>query len=149
MMARKRLLILTLLMTIAIFGPAASLFSAEPPASGVNAEKIIGPTMWAVCVLDCTNPIDARANIRIKKIEGCDVDTQAVSKSSLTIPITACPPPEGELVHVRFNASAIFGLPCQAIVTKVKNYKLDGDLVSFDAQIQFVVDEDYSGEICQ
>ena len=145
-MARKRLLILTLLMTIAIFGPAASLFAAEPPASGANAEKIIGPTMWAVGIVDCNTNA---AKIRIKKIEGCNVDTQAVNETSLQIILSACPESESEIVYTRFKLNEVFGLPCEAIVTKVKNYTEDGDLVSFDAQIQFVVLDTYPGEQCQ
>jgi len=149
MMVRKLLFALVLIMTVAIASPVGVLMAAEPPGADPK-EKIIGPTMWAVCVIDCAD--SSSANIRIKKIEGCDVDTQAVTELSLAQQIVVCPPPEGEIVYTRFSSQEnLFGLPCQAIVTKVKNYKVEGNgtLVSFDAQIQFVVLDTDNRTECQ
>jgi hypothetical protein len=124
--------VLMLALFVAI--PATQVLAVEPSPPGAG-DRIIGPTMWAVGVVDC---VTYKAKIRIKKIEGCNVDTQAVSESSLETDISACPESENHIVYQRFEASQIFRLPCQAIVTKVKNLKKDGDLVSFDAQLQFL-----------
>ncbi|MCP4622483.1 MAG: hypothetical protein GY850_03015 [bacterium] len=134
-MSSKNLILATVL-TLALFVavPATQVLGVEPsPPSG--SERTIGPKMWAVGIVDC---ITNTAKIRVKKIEDCKVDTQAVSEASLTTPISACPESEGHILYQRFNASQVFGLPCQAIITNVKNLKKDGDLVTFDAQIQFL-----------
>ncbi|RLC01288.1 MAG: hypothetical protein DRH90_16530 [Deltaproteobacteria bacterium] len=140
MMAKKLLLVLVIAVAMIAAGPVPSLLAAEPPGTNNVAEKIVGPTMWAVAVIDCS--AGPAANVRVKKIEGCVVNTQAVDKWSLKVqPISPCPPTESQIVYTRFQPSKIFGLPCPAIITKVKNYHKedDSDLVSFDAQIQFVI----------
>ncbi len=132
----KLLFIWVFFMIAAIVSSATILFAAEPPGAVIQ-EKIIGPTMWAAVVMDCSSDW---ATTRIKKIEGCVVDTQAVS-----ISLTACN--QDEILYTRFDAGTIFEFSCEAIITKIKNFKRDPDpttgmLWSFDAQIQFIVPDD-------
>ena len=146
MMAKKLLLVLVIAVAMTAAGPVPSLLAAEPPGTTV-AEKIVGPTMWAVAVIDCS--AGPAANVRVKKIEGCVVNTQAVDELSLKVqPISPCPPTESQIVYTRFQESKIFGLPCPAIITKVKNYHEEDDsgLVSFDAQIQFVIPDNVANK---
>jgi hypothetical protein len=44
-----------------------------------------------------------------------------------------------QVLYFRLASGSVFGLPCEPIITKVKNFKIDGDLVSFDCQIKFIV----------
>ena len=110
--------------------PATIVLGAEPTPP-TELEKIVGPTMWAVGVANCAAGV---STLRIKKIEGCDVDTDPLSGA-----ITACPNSEAEILYYRFQAGTVFGLPCEAIITKVKNFKAKDPVFSFDAQIQFIV----------
>lgn len=119
---------LLLVFSVGFTAPQALGWEPDPP----DGEKIIGPAMWAVGVCDETG--SPYATLRVKKIEGCDVDTDPLTQTSLP----ACPNSEGDILNLRLTGS-VFGLTCTPIITKVKNFKLDGNLSSFDVQIQFVV----------
>jgi hypothetical protein len=140
-MNRKMALHACGLMLVLSIGICATQVLGIEPAPPGDAEKIIGPSMWAVGVVDCTdNPY---ATLRVKKIEGCNVDTDP-----LTTSLPACPSSEADILYVRLNSGSVFDLPCEAIITKVKNFKSDGNLFSFDAQIQFVVPNTDTAEEC-
>ena len=96
--------------------------------------------MWAVGVVAPTY-----ATLRVKKIDDCNVDTAAQ-----TMVVTGIPLSEADILNVRLTKGSLFGLPnCTPIITKVKNFKIENNLVSFDAQIKFVVGTDYPGTECQ
>jgi hypothetical protein len=138
---KKAFLIGGLMVALITAIPGAFVFAGEP-APPSDAEKIIGPTMWAVGVVECDST--NAATLRVKKIDGCNVDTDAQSVGS----ITACPASEADVINVRLLQGSVFGLPCEAIITKVKNFKNEGSIASFDAQIQFVVPNTYQGTEC-
>jgi len=136
----KKAFVMGGLMVALVMGISVVQVYAGEPTPPNDTEKIIGPTMWAVGVVDCDSTNSA--TLRVKKIDGCNVDTDAQS-----IQVTGCPTSEADVLNVRLQSS-VFGLPCQAIITKVKNFKNEGSIVSFDAQIQFVVPIGYTGSEC-
>ena len=144
MKLRKGLLVGLLVAGLCLGIPAAQVLGAEPPPG--EDEKIIGPTMWAVGVIDCTGT--CYATLRVKKVEGCDVDTHSQVGAGTDLGITGTPN-ETDVLYARLPLGSVFGLPCVPIITKVKNFKNEGSIVSFDAQIQFVVPSTYAGTECQ
>jgi hypothetical protein len=138
---KKALLACGLMLVLSIGITATQALGWEPPPP--DTEKIIGPAMWAVGVCDKTAA--PYATLRVKKIKDCDVDTDPVK----IIQLPSCPASEANIMYYRLDTGSVFGLPCEPIITKVKNFKADGDLVSFDAQIQFVVPITYTGTECQ
>ena len=144
---KNALLVSGLIAAIFFINPAADVLAREP-APPTDAEKIIGPTMWAVGVVACgTTPY---ATLRVKKIEDCNVDTDPLAGSGTELGFGGCPASQSDVLYVRLPQGSVFGLDstCEPIVTKVKNFKTDGNTVSFDAQIQFVVPTGYAGEEC-
>ena len=125
---------------IVTFILSANVFAGlEPPDPSKN-EEIVGPTMWAVVVVDCTTK---SAVIRIKSIDGCTVETQALSESSLVGLINGvvnCVTDPNDYIYARFFANEVLGIPCQAIITKIKNFVNDGTYASFDCQLMFISD---------
>jgi len=98
----KRALIAGGLIVALIFAvPAARVMGGEP-APDPNSEKIIGPKMWAVVVADCTNPSSPFFTMRVKKIEGCDVDTDPLSGAGALWSVTGCPTSEAQVLNFRF-----------------------------------------------
>lgn len=148
MSLKKTFLIGGLMVALIMAIPAAPALAWEPAPPG-SGEKIIGPTMWAVGVVDCS--ATPYATLRVKKIDGCNVDTDPLSGQGEGFGITGCPASELDVLYVRLDPETVtvFGLPCPAIITKVKNFKIKGSIVSFDAQIQFVVANTYEGDECQ
>lgn len=142
-MAKQTKLIMVVAIMIFIASPASLVFGVEPPPD--NDEKIVGPTLWAVGVIDCTTA--TFATIRVKKVADCNVDTDPQSLTGLQ----ACPTSSEQILYQRLQTGSVFGM-CnegEPIVTKVKNFKVDGTLVSFDAQINFVVSDDFVGDTCE
>ena len=143
-MVKKTVLILVLMMMTVISSPAALVFGAEPPPDN-SSFKIVGPTMWAVGICDGDHGL---ATLRVKKIEDCDVDTDPQSAS-----LNACPTQASDVLNYKLPQGSVFGR-CnsegyQPIITKVKNFKTDGNLVSFDAQIMFVVPIGAADDVCE
>ena len=142
MKARKLFLAVGLVVAVAIgisAGQAMAGWEGQPPIAG---EKIIGPEMWGVVIIDTTSNA---ATMRVKKIEDCAVDTDP-QKAALS----SAPGSEADVLFIRLQASSVFGLPCTPIITQVKNWKDDtlDNLISFDCQIKFVVPETYTGTTC-
>jgi len=112
----------------------------DKPAS----EDIVGPTMWAVVVVECSS---GSALMRVKSIDGCDVTTQALNKTSLEIddnlPI-GCDDDPTEYQYFKFDEGAVMEVPCQAVITKVKNHNFEdtNGFLSFDAQLRFIKSND-------
>jgi hypothetical protein len=140
---KKTFLVGGLMAALIIATPGLSVFAMEP-APDPEVEKIIGPTMWAVCVI---NTEGGAATLRVKKIDDCNVDTDP---QVATVPVAGLS--ESTILYYRLTEGVFpsdFESTCTPIITKVKNYKEDGDLVSFDAQIQFVVPNGYTYTECQ
>ena len=113
----------------------------DQPTSGT----IEGPELWGEIVIDCSafNVF----TIRVKRIQDCNVQTQAI-----VIPSTGCPADETaplwkKLSIVLFDINNYTNPPTNTtvdktpIITKVKNFKQEPgqDVYSFDAQIKFLV----------
>jgi len=126
-------------------GVAQQALAAFEPGDDLD---VVGPVVWGVGVIDCPTTNGCTATLRIKRVEDCEVSTGAVVEEAIDgiengglIPFPTGP---GSVLNVRFDSGSIMGLPCPAIVTKVKNWQQDnpGDtqaLFSFDAQIMFLV----------
>lgn len=146
-MKKGSLLILTgMLAMIITMMPAAQVLGNEAPVQApIGAgEKLIGPVMWAVGVVNANNI----GTLRVKRINDCAVTTQALS-----IGLTGTPTEESDVIWARLPVGSVFGLCAnstgQPIITKVKNFVLDDGIASFDAEIQFVVPVDYPEAECQ
>ena len=101
----------------------------DPPA-GCN--NILGPEIWGVVVMDCTK---TAFTLRVKRIVDCNVET--FSSVDTTSEYT-CPATETDPIHTAFPGQSFFpGIAGYPIITKVKNFQIDGDSVSFDAQFKF------------
>jgi len=136
------LMMIGIMAVLILLGSASAVLAGNEPQPPMGAEKIIGPTMWAVGIIDSTGTAPFKAIFRIKNVEDCEVNTLALDQSNAVLPINNLPAGPGDIEYVRINADAIFGLPCQGIITKVKNFKIDGIWYSFDAQIQFLTTGD-------
>jgi hypothetical protein len=144
---KARLLMIGLIAVLSIFLSAPHVLAGEP-APDLSQYKIIGPTMWAVGVVDCSNvPF---STLRVKKIEDCDVDTATLSLAGAFQGITGCPGSAQQVLYYTLAPGSLFGLSteCEPIITKIKNWKDEGTAVSFDAQINFLVDINYAGTEC-
>ena len=102
----------------------------EPPPPGAS---IHGPEIWGAVVFDCTREL---VILRLKRVVNCVVETEAyVEPWSFGCPADATaalgfgPDPGAGI--------SFFGLPGTPYVTKVKNFKTEGTLRSFDAQFMF------------
>jgi len=114
---------------------SASVFAGVEPGTGTDPYRIVGPTMWAVVVVQD----GVGATMRIKSIEGCNITTQVLDQTNLvdtTVSLFQTDP--NMYLNVRFESGAIPGLACPAIITKVKNFVNDGTYVSFDCQLMFL-----------
>jgi len=126
-----------------IASPATMVLGAEPPPDYDNF-KIVGPTMWAVGIVNCNG---LSATLRVKKIDDCIVDTDPQ-----TADLTVCPEQPSDILYYKLPQGSVFN-KCnspnhQPIITKVKNFKIDNNLVSFDAQINFVVPIGAADSVC-
>jgi hypothetical protein len=133
---RKALLVMGMVAALFMVLPAVQAMAGVEPPDPNSGEKIVGPEMWGVVVIDGTvSPI--RATLRVKKVDGCNIDTDPQTAEMTSSPVTA-----GDVLYFRLAPGSVFGLSCQPIITKVKNFKVDDDLVSFDCQIKFIVTDD-------
>jgi hypothetical protein len=98
-----------------------------PPGSEAT---ISGPEIWGVVVLDCSRDM---ATLRVKRINNCDVETEAVMVPWVTCPVTAADPVNVYLDGVNLTSMGIAQTP---IITKVKNFEIQGNIASFDVQIR-------------
>lgn len=119
------------MMLAAIFMTAGQVGAGSegklPPG---NESSISGPEIWGVVVLDCSRDM---GTLRVKRINNCDVETEAVMMSWLTCPAVPTDPVHVMLTGINLTGMGIVGTP---IITKVKNFELKGNVASFDAQIR-------------
>jgi hypothetical protein len=130
MKLRKILVIAGIVTAFILAVPAGQVWAGAdtpPPTSG----SIDGPELWGVIVLSgCGGTVNG--TLRVKKIENCVVDTEAVA-----LGWTGCPANASAPLWVQLTGVTLFGDSRVPIITKVKNFKVQGSVVSFDAQIKF------------
>jgi hypothetical protein len=131
MRMKKQIFVVGLLTVLFVLAPHSRGLAFEPPPEGA----IIGPPeLWGVVVVDCTTKM---AMMRVKSIEDCNIDTQAV-----VVSVPACPASANELLNQQLPIS-ILNIAKTPVITKVKNFKEenkdDGTVkwVSCDVQIKF------------
>lgn len=111
---------------LAFVSPVFAGGGYEPPGDAT----ITGPEIWGVVVIDCTND---RATVRVKQVVNCVTQTEAKAGQW-----TGCPANlaevEGESLPLN---TTFFGITGTAFINKAKNFKIDGDIRSFDAQFKF------------
>ncbi len=136
MSIRKICLYGLLAVTILLFGQVAAWAGTgwtEPPIGG----EFVGPELWAVVVIDCSQAGDP-GTLRLKRVVDCNVETLAFAGNiGVSCPSNA---QEAEQISLTLDLSS-WSLPpagaTDTVITKVKNFRSDGDIVSFDAQIKF------------
>lgn len=130
MILRKMLFVAGMVTLFFLISPMTQAFAIEPPAPPSGA-VIQGPELWGTLVVDC---VTSRATLRVKKIENCDVDTQAIITN-----ITGCPDSEKDILYFTMQRGLVFGIAAVPIIMKVKNFKIEpgGTAVSCDVQIKF------------
>ncbi len=114
--------------------------------------NVTGPEIWGTAVVRCDPAITNFIAIRVKRIQDCNVSTDALVIAPAEIG-TACPDTSNPFLYQRLAAGQIFSgdenVPqsLTPIVTKVKNFAVhsrnaDGSnaTLSFDAQIKFVAE---------
>ena len=104
----------------------------EPPDGAVAVE----PGFWGVVVINCGEaPIEG--SMRLKRIVDCIVETKAFDGPILGM---ACPASREVLLGLWVDVDLSGWVPLDAYagawVTNVKNFKIEGDLVSFDVQLK-------------
>lgn len=101
----------------------------DPPAW---CTSIQGPELWGVVVLDCGKGVAA---LRVKRIVDCNVETFSSVDDNYQ---GNCPASEGDPINTAFQGQSFFpDITGSAIITKTKNFKIDGTSISFDAQFKF------------
>ena len=140
----KPVLIMAIMAAFALLLPCTHALAGgaeEPPTSGT----IEGPELWGEIVIDC-----AQFNvytIRVKRIQDCNVQTQAIVIPSMGCPTDASQPVNKMLSIVLFDINEYTDPPTNStldktpIITRVKNFKQEPgqSVYSFDAQIKFWV----------
>lgn len=102
---------------------------------------VVGPAVWATVVLTCSGDDVAMISLRAKKIEDCNVETEAklIDLEGATFQLD-CPQTADVIVNNYLPGLWIFG-KVDPVITKVKNFVNDlndSGTVSFDAQIKYV-----------
>ena len=78
--------------------------------------------------------IDDTAAVRFKRVVDCNVETQAIVDTGWAL---ECPPDAaGATGHTLPEGTIVFG-KATPYITKVKNFKKEGNIVSFDAQFKY------------
>jgi hypothetical protein len=135
MKARKILIVAVLFTICALLGSGSQIWAGgggiEPPPPGATLH---GPEIWGTVVLYCSGAQNF-AVVRVKRVVDCNVQTQAVAEPNWSLGCsddqTA---PLGQSLPV---GTKFFALPGTPYITKVKNWKKDGNAYSFDAQFNF------------
>jgi len=129
-MKTMRVILMMSLLAIFLLPVAQVLAGGEPPPT---TGTIQGPELWGVFVFDCNT---STMNVRIKRVVNCQVETQALVVSSQNCPTDETQPLwetlEIQLFDINQDPATL-----TPIITKVKNFKTEVNVVSFDAQIKF------------
>jgi len=101
----------------------------DPPAW---CTSIQGPELWGVVIMDCGKSI---ATLRVKRIKDCNVETFSGVDNAYQ---GTCPQDGDDSVNYAFQGQSFFpDISGSAIITKTKNFQIDGSSISFDAQFKF------------
>jgi len=132
MKLRKILLVVGLMAAVSMLTPGILVWAGGGPEPPLGA-TIHGPEIWGVVVLDSNKQL---AIVRPKRVVNCVVETESYVETWTF----GCPADETGALGFGVDPGAgisFFGLPGTPYVTKVKNFKTDGILCSFDAQFMF------------
>ena len=135
----KNLLIVSaLIAALAVFGIGGQSFAGGPENNAPGTGNISGPELWGEIVYDSNAGV---ASLRVKRIVDCDVQTLAFLSPNWNLgSITDV---QTQLINLKLGVTLFDINPDPnnpaAIITKVKNFKQEGNtgLYSWDAQIKF------------
>jgi hypothetical protein len=104
----------------------------EPPPPGAIYE---GPEFWGTIVMKCFPGLNNDyVAVRFKKVVDCDVETEARFETG---GLLECPADESEVLNQSLpEGTVVFG-KSTPYITNVKNFEIEGDVVSFDAQFKY------------
>lgn len=146
----KNVFIITVLMAmVTMLAPATLVLAGGDPPPPIW-DNVTGPEIWGTAVVRCVPGNDNFIAFRVKRINDCNVQTDARVEIPGTL-ATACPNTSGPFLYQTLPAGSLFtgeaDVPqdYEPIVTKIKNftvheYQNSGATatLSFDAQIKFV-----------
>jgi len=103
----------------------------EPPAGAT----ITGPEIWGVVVMNCDG---GTGTLRVKRVVDCNTQTSAGIVTGWPVTTSNCPIQASEVEgHNIGSIGQVFGIPGTAFINKAKNFKKEGNIISFDAQLKF------------
>ena len=150
MKASKTYLKTVLIALIAMLVSAPLVWAGAEGGNPPDWNNVTGPEIWGTAVVRCNPSVTNFIAIRVKRIQDCNVSTDALVITPEEIG-TACPDTSNPFLYQRLAPGQIFSgdenVPqtLTPIVTKVKNFAVhsrnaDGSdaILSFDAQIKFV-----------
>ena len=132
---RKTVVIIGLAAILAALTPCPQALAgggAEPPPDGVIYE---GPEIWGVVVMLCLPGLNNdTVTVRFKRVVDCNVETETLVDLGFAL---ECPPDEASAVgHTLPEGTTVF-VKATPYITKVKNFKKEDNIVSFDAQFKY------------
>jgi hypothetical protein len=132
---RKTVVIIGLAAILAAVTPCSQALAGggvEPPPEGAIFE---GPEIWGVVVMFCGPGVgDDTATVRFKRVVECNVETEALVDLGWAL---ECPPDVAAAAGQTLpEGTTVFG-KATPYITKVKNFKKEGNIVSFDAQFKY------------
>jgi hypothetical protein len=146
---RKAALIPGLLVIFAMLLPVNPVWSGtEGENTAPDWNKVVEPELWGCVVVVCRGA-DFFGVIRVKRVQNCEVKTQARLQYFANSP---CTDVESEFLYNRFPKNAFFdgepGIPTEDgewVVTLIKNFEYVQEVVngtqttiiSYDAQLKF------------
>ena len=133
MKLRKIVFVVGLMAIFAMLTPGSQVWAGAGPEPPEEGATIHGPEIWGVVVFDCS--VRQLVILRLKRVVNCVVSTEAYVEAW---PF-GCPADAAAALGFGPEPGSIsfFGLPGTPYVTKVKNFKIEGTLRSFDAQFMF------------
>ena len=147
----KTVFIITVLMAmVTMLAPAALVLAGGDPPPPPDWDNVTGPEIWGTAVVHCVPGNDNFIAFRVKRINDCNVQTDARVEIPLTL-ATACPDDSDIFLYQKLLPGSLFAgeedVPQESepIVTKIKNFTVHNRdatganaTLSFDAQIKFV-----------
>ena len=132
---KKMLLIVGWVAVLAVITPVAQGMAGAGPEP-VPGTATIGTTeIWGVTVISCYASPPNFGIVRVKRVVDCNIETQVLVEPNWTF---GCPANEAAIENQSLPAgTTFFGIPGTAFFSKVKNFKKEGDIVTFDAQFKF------------
>jgi hypothetical protein len=115
---------------------SGTVFAGASPEPVPPGSTITGPEIWGVVVIDCAS---GNGTIRVKRVVDCNTDT-ATKAGPWPVTTGTCPTKVADVEGFSLPAGTSFFVPPiagTAFVNKAKNFKNEGNIVSFDAQFKF------------